>query len=503
MYTQRFMTLITLLAFTACGGDDSKPTNEIVNSEVTDSDMPESETTDDEDVSELFFANCPEGFQTEVLSDGQHGGFNSSGQERSFLLKLPATPEDGGTYPLIVVFHDTDNTGQGFYDDTSLQAFVDHGFMILALDGNKNGIVWPDWDALRNPSQQDLENHDMNFFDEALACIQDMYSIDQQRIFVLGKSAGGIMTNYVLQRRSDILAGGITSSGVIEYTTPVPPVPLENMTIVVAYGGDNDQWSGGSDNPEEGETSTTVNFSEQSAISSAFYEDNENINQIYCKGGELGHEWLTSINSWLADFLMTHPKDNHVNPDYVFESPENDDGTVCDEGIATYDPGIVVECPESTNQCDTYCQLLGDCAVENATLVAILIEQIVELGFTGENNAECGGCIEACTADLAASTNVAADEAVLTCFAGHQETAECSAGIAGATPAIIAINQCCENQAESQICTRLCGSMITNEPVTNAGVFTSCDLWAPEGEPAEDAGTPSDADSSDAGASSD
>jgi poly(3-hydroxybutyrate) depolymerase len=482
--------------FAACSGGDAKPddvsepSNETISEEVTGT----------EDVSTTVYENCPEGFTSGVLESGQHEGFASSGQERSFYIILPEEMSAVEPTPLIIAFHGTDGSGKYFYESDDLQAFVDAGFIVLALDGNKNGIVWPDWDGLRNPLQQDIENHDLNFFDDALACMQDMFDIDDQRIFILGMSAGGIMTNFVLQRRSDVLAGGIPSSGLIEYTTPVPPTPLGNMAVIVAYGGDNDLWSGTSTTEEEEDPSAKVNFAEQAALASDFYEKEATVNQIYCKGGELGHSWLNSITSWYAQYLLAHPKNNHDNSEFTFESPENTDGTVCDEGITSYESTVVVECDETANQCDSYCQLLGDCAVENATLVAVLTQQIFDLGFAGEGSAECGGCLDACTADLEASVNTSADESVLSCFAGHQAEAECGPGIAGATPAIIAVNDCCTDQAESQVCTRLCTSMVENQPVMNAGVFSACDLWLPEPvDPPGDEGAtpPADASSSD------
>jgi predicted esterase len=477
----------------ACSSSDKPtndvppPPNEVVSGEITESDTPPVP----------LFESCPAGFEGAQLESGQHGGFASSSQDRSFFIMLPENMNAGEPTPLIIAFHGTNGSGKYFYETDNLQPFVDAGFIVLALDGNKNGIVWPDWDGLRNPLQQDIENHDLNFFDDALACVQEMFNIDDQRIFILGMSAGGIMTNFVIQRRSDVLAGGIPSSALIEYTTPVPPMPLGNMAVIVAYGGDNDLWSGSSNTEEEEDPSAKVNFAEQAALASDFYEEEAPINQIYCKGGELGHSWLNSITSWYAQYLLAHPKNNHDNPEYTFESPENEDGTVCDEGITTYESGVVVECGETTNKCDSYCQFLGDCAVENATLLAVLSQQLFDLGFSGENSAECGGCIDACTADLEASANTSADEAVLTCFAGHQAEADCGPGIAGATPAIIAINDCCTDQADSQVCTRFCASMVTNQPVMNAGVFPACELWLPEPEdptgdeggapPAEDA----------------
>ena len=52
------------------------------------------------------------------------------------------------------------------------------------------------------------------------------------------------MTNYVLQRRSSLLAGGIVASGVFSLTSPAPPPVLDPMFVFVTWGGSNDQYSG-------------------------------------------------------------------------------------------------------------------------------------------------------------------------------------------------------------------------------------------------------------------
>ena len=47
-------------------------------------------------------------------------------------------------------------------------------------------------------------------FDDLIACIAGHHAVDARRVYVAGHSAGGAMTNYVLGRRSSLLAGGIT-----------------------------------------------------------------------------------------------------------------------------------------------------------------------------------------------------------------------------------------------------------------------------------------------------
>src|SRR5688572_5127908 len=54
-------------------------------------------------------SRCPAGY-TDSISAGQHGGFVSSGQSRSFHLSLPEGAS--GPRPLVIAFHGTGLSGQ-------------------------------------------------------------------------------------------------------------------------------------------------------------------------------------------------------------------------------------------------------------------------------------------------------------------------------------------------------------------------------------------------------
>lgn len=390
---------------------------------------------------------------------GQNEGFMVGDEARSFYLALPDASEHTGPRPLFVAFHGTDGTGQGAFTGWNLQPFVDAGFIVLALDGEDNGGLWPTWDAMHQANDDQSMNPDLAFFDAAVSCLAAQQSVDAKRVYVGGHSAGGIMTNHVLRSRSPMLAGGIVASGIYDLTAPDPVAPLDPMTILVTWGGDNDGYSG---TTNSGVELPSFNFAEQAAIASAAYENAPGVAQAYCTGNDFGHVWLESINSLMVDYLLAHPKGLTENESFVLPTAPAT-GVRCSEGIAEFVPPIVVECvEESSVRCLDYCQFIGDCVVENSTAGPVLGPQLEALGFSGEGRAECGGCLTACEQDEAAAFEV--DEGVLTCFQDAFQThgAMCGPGVPGVMPFINAANTCCEDQLDSAVCTRLCTTVKEN-----------------------------------------
>ncbi len=404
---------------------------------------------------------CPAAFQTPPPA-GQNSGFDAAGQSRSFYLALPSA---SGPRPTLVLFNGTGESGIEIFNRTQAQDFVDAGFIVIAPDSAGNGTLWPVWDGLREPGHENDPNADLDYFDKLLDCVAAHYEVDEKRIYVGGHSAGGIFTNAVLQRRSQLLAGGIPASSVFELTSPSPKSALDAMAVVVTWGGDNDAWGGGTG----GTSVPEFNFVEQASIASADYEAEGAVEQAWCRGDNLGHAWLPA-NAWFIDFLLGHPKGLATDSPWQASSTSGT-GYSCGFDVVPPPTGNTVTCSTSTTSgCQSYCQFLGDCAVENATIEPVLGPQLDALGFTGTDHVECGGCVTQCEADALAGSS--ADPTVLGCFDTAFGSAQCGAGISGAQPLIDAANSCCKDQTSSSICTRLCKTINTNGPAS--ALFSSC-----------------------------
>ena len=398
--------------------------------------------------------DCPSAFATTAPSAGLNSGYDAAGQSRQFFLALP----DGsfeGPRPLLVAFNGTGESGPSFSNRAQLEDFAARGFIVVAPSSNGNGTVWPVWDAMHTVGDPDSDNPDLAYFDSLVQCTAAHFAVDKNRIYVGGHSAGGIMSNYVLQRRSQLLAGGIVASGVYSLTEPEPQQTLDPMVVLVTWGGDNDEYSGSA-----GQVNVPkINFVEQASIASTYYGSEPNVGQAYCHGANVGHAWLDEINDTMVDLLLAHPKGlSGADGVVVPESPGG--GVTCSGEPFLFEGGITVICPgqSATAGCAEYCALLADCAVENGTIGPALAPELSNLGFSGPDNTNCDGCLTHCE-DVATDP---ADADVLSCIEAAAATAECGPGIAGGLPAIDAVDSCCQGRSDSPFCLDVCGILVEN-----------------------------------------
>ena len=309
-------------------------------------------------------AVCPEPWGATVPAEGQNDGYTVAGQDRSFWLMLPPATFTGPR-PLFVAWNGTGETGQSFSERAKLEAFTARGFIVLAPDDVGNGTVWPVWDAMHAPGDDvPDENPDLLLFDSLVACAAGHMSIDKNRVYTGGHSAGGIMANYMLRHRSDLFAGGIVASGVFSLTGPNEPSPLDEMMVIVTWGGDSDGYSGGAGEVDVPE----INFVEQASLASLYYDEEPAVGQANCTA-DVGHAWLDAANDWMIDLLLAHPK-SLGSDDVVVEPTPEGSGVTCKLEPFQYEGGIVSECPTQTTVagCDKSCQFVADCAVENGTV---------------------------------------------------------------------------------------------------------------------------------------
>jgi poly(3-hydroxybutyrate) depolymerase len=399
-------------------------------------------------------AQCAPAFATVAPIEGLNTGYESGGQSREFVLLLPDASFEGPR-PMFVGFNGTTEDGPGFAERARLADFAARGFIVVVPSSVGNGTLWPVWDSMRAPGD-DAPNLDLAYFDSFVSCIAVHHQVDKNRIYIGGHSAGGIMSNYLLQRRSELLAGAIHGSGVHSLTTVADAPPMSDTFALITWGGDNDEWGGSTD---EGVSVPKFNFVEQASIASKFYDAEPNVGQVACHGANIGHAWLSPINDWMIDELLRHPK-GVSGADGVDVPASPGGGVSCTGSPVEFTGGVTVVCPLSSavQGCGEYCQLVADCAVENGSVSNILGPQLLEMGFSGSSMSDCGGCVTHC--ERTATT--AADDQVLGCIDKIAQSRTCGPGIDGALPVLDAINECCEGRSDSPLCMDTCTIMRGN-----------------------------------------
>lgn len=393
-------------------------------------------------------AACPAPFDTNRPVAGENTGFVAGGQSRRFQLLLPPSSFTGPR-PLVFAFHGTTENGARFIARAKLTELTQRGFIVVAPDANNNGSFWPVWDAMRASGTEGQPNPDIELFDRLVSCTSAHYSVDKDRIFAVGHSAGGIFTNRLLRTRSSVLAGGIAASGLFDFTGDGGATPEEPLLAIVTWGGDNDTYRG---TTPTGVHVPAFSFVEQASLASKHYASQRG-SHVRCRGDNLGHAWLP-LNSWFADLMMAHPK----NGPRLTTLPPPPAGSPVSCSTEPYDlaplPNVVCGAGARVG-CHETCQLFADCAVENRTVGPSLATELQSVGFTSSS---CGSCVQRC--DAAATTS--SDALALSCFRDRGEAAQCRPGIEGASPLFQAVNACCKDRADSRLCVDLCTTLNAN-----------------------------------------
>ena len=104
-----------------------------------------------------------------------------------------------------------------------------------------------------------------------------------------------------------------------------------NRNLRANENGQNEESAGqgSEEGGEEGEENSDqvsvpgISFVEQAALTSKFYEENPGGSQIWCRGNDIGHEYLPFGNAYYIDFLLAHPKGLSDNPDWTFKESDS------------------------------------------------------------------------------------------------------------------------------------------------------------------------------------
>lgn len=307
------VAVAVLLALSACGSDEDRPA-----SDSPADDRPADDLTPTGDAEA-----CPASDGAQFHETGHHEGFASGGQDRSFHLLLP---EDEPTElrPLFVSLTGTVQEEVAFMEQSGIDRLPDDGWVVVAPVRNDNGLVWGPWDAMRTPDMTQ-PNPDVDLVLDLVTCLLAHQPIDPDRVFVGGISIGGTMVNLLLRAHSDTFAGGVVGSGNFILTEPAEPEPLDAMTVVVAWGGDDDQWTGCPDGRMGAEYAdepgcVSADFVADAGAAARFYDGEDDVAVVACTE-DVGHIWISHATPYWADLLAGRPKGTDT-PLEVGDPPE-------------------------------------------------------------------------------------------------------------------------------------------------------------------------------------
>ncbi|MRI34365.1 hypothetical protein EOPP23_15355 [Endozoicomonas sp. OPT23] len=153
---------------------------------------------------------------------------------RVFLNPEVARREQG---PLVFYWHGSNETWEQIYrvlGSSVMQQIMDEGGIIVAPHaGAPEALPW----YVMNPATAMLEN-DFYLADQLVACSEQLYDINERRIYSMGFSAGGIMSTAMGRYRSNYIASIASYSGgqLPWYAVTFSQQPANYYNAFITYG---------------------------------------------------------------------------------------------------------------------------------------------------------------------------------------------------------------------------------------------------------------------------
>ncbi len=166
--------------------------------------------------------------------------------------ELPVTVPDGydadEPAPLIVLLHGYTSNGPRVDSFMGLSEVVDdYGFLLVAPEGMREpgGEESPYWNASEACCNfYDTGVDDVGYLMSVIGRMQEEYSIDDRRIYLIGHSNGGFMSYRMAYEHSDTIAAIVSLAGASHADRrPAPPHPVNILQIhgtadgTIAYAG--------------------------------------------------------------------------------------------------------------------------------------------------------------------------------------------------------------------------------------------------------------------------
>ena len=128
------------------------------------------------------------------------------GREREYVLHVPEAQDPTTPRPLLLVLHGHGGKGPSTPRLTGMDAVADReGFLAAYPSGV--GKSWADGRGVTEADRSGVD--DVAFLTALVERIAKAHAVDRQRVYVVGISNGGFMTQRLLMQRPDVFRGGV------------------------------------------------------------------------------------------------------------------------------------------------------------------------------------------------------------------------------------------------------------------------------------------------------
>ena len=201
------------------------------------------------------------------------------GATRVYRIVIPHTLPDSAS--IVFAFHGINDSPESMAGYSYLDQLASRKGFILVYPAARNGM----WETVDIAPDTLDTNPDVCFFDQLLAHLADHYDIDRDRVYVVGMSNGGTFVQLLAHARPKTIAAVVTHSG----PKPAGLGPADRCFPIMLLSGTDD-----------GASSAMQSDAEQ------YREDGHEVKFVSVPG--LGHEWSSSHNSEIWDFLSQYSR---------------------------------------------------------------------------------------------------------------------------------------------------------------------------------------------------
>ena len=206
-------------------------------------------------------------------------------EKRTFRLVVPKTVDVEQPAPLVIAFHGMIIDNKDVMPKyTKLDATAADKKFILAFP-NAVGGMWG--------FTPDKVKDDLAFFDALVKDVSSRYSVDPNRIYVLGMSNGGYFAHLVAKERSKTVAAACSHSGLLGLQTLLGVNADRKFPVLIVHG--------------DKDNILNVAFARENR--DKYKKEGHPVKYVEVAG--MGHEWATKqkVNDTIWEFFADNPLD--------------------------------------------------------------------------------------------------------------------------------------------------------------------------------------------------
>lgn len=209
-----------------------------------------------------------------------HQDIVSDGLTRDVRIELPANPVGA---PVVFAWHWLGGSADQIMQYGGFSTWPNaHGAIVVAPESQGLPVEWDTWSG--------ADNSDTVLFDDVTRCLAEQYTIDLDRVYSTGFSAGAMWTVSLTHHRSEVLAATAPLSGGATITTWAPEA---TPPMLLTWGGPTDTY--GTYSFETG----TLDLGDQLAAVGQFHA-------MCVHSG--GHTLPSTGTGYVWEFFEAHPR---------------------------------------------------------------------------------------------------------------------------------------------------------------------------------------------------